>query len=77
MAAPHSPRQICGGVFFVRRALSCAASDAPLAYVSGSLGALLGAGLLTLGKMCGLGAPVASIGGAVTFDGVFLTGIIN
>jgi len=29
-----------------------------------------------LGKIQGLGAPVASIGGAGTFDGVFLTGII-
>jgi hypothetical protein len=28
------------------------------------------------GKLQGLGAPVASIGGAGTFDGVFLTGIL-
>jgi uncharacterized membrane protein len=76
MAAPHLPRQICGGVFFVRRALSWAASDAPLAYVSGSLGVLIGADLFNLEKIRGLGAPVASIGGAGTFDGVFLTGII-
>jgi len=27
-----------------------------------------------LGKIQGLGAPVASIGGAGTFDGIFLTG---
>jgi len=49
---------------------------APLAYISGSLGTLIGADLLNLGKVPGLGAPVASIGGAGTFDGVFLTGII-
>lgn len=49
---------------------------APLAYVGGSLGALFGADLLNLGKIQGLGAPVASIGGAGTFDGVFLTGIL-
>jgi len=49
---------------------------APLAYISGSLGALIGADLLNLDKIRGLGAPVASIGGAGTFDGVFLTGII-
>ena len=49
---------------------------APLAYVAGSLGTLIGADLLNLGKVQGLGAPVASIGGAGTFDGVFLTGII-
>jgi uncharacterized membrane protein len=49
---------------------------APLAYISGSLGTLLGADLLNLDKIRGLGAPVASIGGAGTFDGVFLTGIL-
>jgi uncharacterized membrane protein len=48
----------------------------PLAYVSGSLGTLIGADLLNLGKVRGLGAPVASIGGAGTFDGIFLTGIV-
>lgn len=49
---------------------------APLAYVGGSMGALLGADLMNLGKIHGLGAPVASIGGAGTFDGVFLVGIV-
>jgi len=49
---------------------------APLAYASGSLGALIGADLLNLPKIEGLGAPVASIGGAGTFDGIFLTGVI-
>ncbi len=49
---------------------------APLAYVSGSLGVLIGADLLNLDKVRGLGAPVASIGGAGTFDGIFLTGVI-
>lgn len=49
---------------------------APLAYVSGSLGSLIGADLLNLGKVQGLGAPVASIGGAGTFDGIFLIGIL-
>jgi uncharacterized membrane protein len=49
---------------------------AVLAYVSGSLGTLIGADLLNLGAVQGLGAPVASIGGAGTFDGVFLTGIV-
>ena len=49
---------------------------APLAYIAGSLGTLIGADLLNLGKIQGLGAPVASIGGAGTFDGVFLSGII-
>jgi uncharacterized membrane protein len=47
-----------------------------LAYIVGSLGTLIGADLLNLGKIQGLGAPVASIGGAGTFDGIFLTGIL-
>ena len=49
---------------------------APLAYISGSLGTLIGADLLNLDKLQGLGAPIASIGGAGTFDGIFLTGIV-
>ncbi|HEY7248393.1 MAG TPA: DUF1614 domain-containing protein [Xanthobacteraceae bacterium] len=49
---------------------------APLAYISGSLGTLIGADLLNLGSIRGLGAPVASIGGAGTFDGIFLIGIV-
>jgi uncharacterized membrane protein len=49
---------------------------APLAYIGGSMGTLIGADLLNLDKIAGLGAPVASIGGAGTFDGVFLTGIL-
>jgi uncharacterized membrane protein len=48
----------------------------PLAYVSGSMGALIGADLLNLPRIAQVGAPVLSIGGAGTFDGVFLTGII-
>jgi uncharacterized membrane protein len=47
-----------------------------LAYVGGSLGTLIGADLLNLGNMQDLGAPVASIGGAGTFDGIFVTGIL-
>lgn len=48
---------------------------APLAYAAGSIGTLIGADLLNLGNIGGLGAPVASIGGAGTFDGIFLVGI--
>ena len=47
-----------------------------VAYVSGVLGTLIGADLMNLNKLGDLGAPVASIGGAGTFDGVFLTGIV-
>jgi uncharacterized membrane protein len=47
-----------------------------IAYVGGTLGTLIGADLLNLDKIRDMGAPVASIGGAGTFDGVFLSGII-
>jgi uncharacterized membrane protein len=49
---------------------------APLAYIGGSMGTLVGADLLNLGMIQGLGAPVSSIGGAGTFDGIFLTAIL-
>lgn len=51
-------------------------SAAPLAYIGGSVGTLVGADLLNLGNIGGLDAPVASIGGAGTFDGIFVTGIL-
>ncbi|HZO81784.1 MAG TPA: DUF1614 domain-containing protein [Candidatus Binataceae bacterium] len=47
-----------------------------IAYVSGVMGTLIGADLMNLGRLSELGAPVASIGGAGTFDGIFLTGIV-
>ncbi len=47
-----------------------------LAYIAGTMGCLIGADLLNLRRLAGLGAPVASIGGAGTFDGIFFTGII-
>jgi uncharacterized membrane protein len=49
---------------------------APLAYAGGSLGVLIGADLTNLEKLQGLGAPVLSIGGAGTFDGIFVTGVM-
>lgn len=49
---------------------------APLAYIGGILGTLIGADLLNLDKVAGLGAPMASIGGAGTFDGIFLVGVV-
>jgi uncharacterized membrane protein len=51
-------------------------NPAPLAYISGSLGTLIGADLMNLDKVRSLGAPVASIGGAGKFDGIFLTGVV-
>jgi uncharacterized membrane protein len=51
-------------------------SPAPLAFSSGVLGVLLGADILHLREIRRMGVRIASIGGAGTFDGVFLTGII-
>jgi uncharacterized membrane protein len=47
-----------------------------IAYVSGTLGTLIGADLLHMKQIGQMNAPVASIGGAGTFDGIFLTGIL-
>jgi uncharacterized membrane protein len=49
---------------------------AGLAYAAGTLGTLIGADLANLGKIRRLGAPIASIGGAGTFDGIFVAGIV-
>ena len=49
---------------------------APLAYIGGTLGVLIGADLLRLNDIRKLGAPFASIGGAGTFDGVYITGLL-
>ncbi len=49
---------------------------AAAAYVAGSLGTLIGADLLNLPALGDLGPGVASIGGAGTFDGIFLSGVI-
>jgi uncharacterized membrane protein len=46
------------------------------AYIAGTLGTLIGADLLNLGKISQGGTHVASIGGAGKFDGIFLTGIV-
>ena len=47
-----------------------------VAFISGVIGTLIGADLLNLRNLRDLGAPVTSIGGAGTFDGIFLTGIV-
>jgi uncharacterized membrane protein len=58
-------------------ALLLSRESAPaLAYISGSLGTLIGVDLLNLRKIQGLGAPIVSIGGAGTFDGILLTAIL-
>ncbi len=47
-----------------------------VAYASGTMGVLIGADLMNWNKIKNLGAPMVSIGGAGTFDGIFLAGII-
>ena len=47
-----------------------------VAYVAGTMGCLIGADVLNLALVAHLNARVASIGGAGTFDGVFVSGII-
>ncbi|HEX9548480.1 MAG TPA: DUF1614 domain-containing protein [Acidimicrobiales bacterium] len=51
-------------------------SEAALAYVAGTLGTLIGADLLHMPSVRKWGAPMVSIGGAGTFDGIFLTGLL-
>ncbi len=51
-------------------------NSAPLAYISGTLGVIVGADLLRLPDIRRLGTAFASIGGAGTFDGIFITGIV-
>jgi uncharacterized membrane protein len=47
-----------------------------VAYISGTFGVIIGADLLRLRSVQQIGATVVSIGGAGTFDGIFLTGIV-
>jgi len=47
-----------------------------IAYVSGTLGSLIGADLMNLDKVKDLKSPMVSIGGAGTFDGIFLSGLL-
>ena len=47
-----------------------------LAYVCGSLGVVVGADLMRIKDIKQLNTPIAAIGGAGTFDGIFMTGII-
>jgi len=50
--------------------------SAVIAYIGGTLGTLIGADLLNWRSYGDLGAPLVSIGGAGTFDGIFLSGVL-
>ena len=49
---------------------------APVAYIAGAMGILIGADLTNIPRLNELGPGVLSIGGAGVFDGVFLSGVI-
>jgi uncharacterized membrane protein len=51
-------------------------NPAPVAYISGTVGTLIGADLLNWPNFNKLGAQMISIGGAGVFDGIFLSGIV-
>ncbi|WFN33577.1 DUF1614 domain-containing protein [Methanogenium sp. S4BF] len=48
----------------------------PIAFAGGTMGTLIGADLLNWRHLDKIGAPMVSIGGAGTFDGIFLSGIL-
>lgn len=61
----------------VATALLLAPQNAPsVAFVSGVMGPLVGADLLHLKEIKNLNSGMASIGGAGTFDGIVITGIL-
>jgi len=49
---------------------------APLAYIGGTMGVLIGADLLRFKDIRQLATPFASIGGAGSFDGIFISGLL-
>ncbi len=52
-------------------------NPAVCAYISGTIGTLIGADILNLKKVLRMGPGIFSIGGAGVFDGIFLCGIIS
>ncbi len=60
----------------VALALSKSGHAPPVAYIAGTIGTLLGADIFHLKEVHKLKSPVVSIGGAGTFDGIFLAGVI-
>jgi len=52
------------------------ANAAPMAFISGTMGVLIGADLLHLKDIGKMGTPYASIGGAGSFDGIFISGLV-
>ncbi|MFC1803779.1 DUF1614 domain-containing protein [Thermoproteota archaeon] len=74
MFGPPLTTVLCVVGLSLFRSVGC---PSQIAYVGGTIGALVGADLLNLNKIPDLGAPVVSIGGAGSFDGIYLTGLIS
>lgn len=73
MAIPTLIPGLCAALsalFFEKQA------PAQSAYIAGSIGTLIGADLANLSQLLNLGVRIVSIGGAGTFDGIFLSGIM-
>lgn len=70
------PTLLPAAVAVLTAALLGGASQPALAYVGGTLGTLLGADVARIPEVKRWGAPLLSIGGAGTFDGIFVTGVI-
>lgn len=63
---------LCGILFSFGDSLAAP----PIAFAAGTMGTLIGADLLNWRHLDKIGAPMVSIGGAGTFDGIFLSGIL-
>jgi uncharacterized membrane protein len=74
MFGPPLTTALCVVGLNIFHSVSC---PSQVAYVGGTLGALVGADVLNLRNIPDLGAPVVSIGGAGSFDGIYLTGLIS
>lgn len=71
------PPSMTAFITFLINWISPVTCPTQIAYVGGTLGALIGADILNLPKLGQLQAPSVSIGGAGTFDGVYLTGLVS
>ena len=71
------PISACLLSLFSTLLFGCVAAAPFVAYLSGVMGTLVGADLLNLNKISKLNARMISIGGAGSFDGIFITGIFS
>lgn len=76
MPAFVSPLVAIGTTFLILGAPEMASVRAPVAFVAGVLGPLVGADLLHLKDITRVSTGMLSIGGAGTFDGIVLSGIL-